>query len=36
LAHADLSKRILALFKRLSAEEKKKVLGDLIAIAKRP
>ena len=34
LAHADLSKKILALFERLSNEEKKKVLGDLIAIAK--
>ena len=28
LAHADLSKKILALFKRLSEEEKKNVLGD--------
>ena len=36
MAHTDLSKKILALFKRLSEEEKKKVLGDLIAIAKKP
>ena len=34
LAHADLSKKILALFKSLSEEEKKKVLEDLIAIAR--
>ena len=36
LAHADGSKKILALFKSLSEEEKKKVLGDLIAIARKP
>lgn len=36
LAHTDLSQKILALFKSLSEEEKKKVLGDLIAIAKKP
>ena len=33
LAHADLSKKILELFKSLSEEEKKKVLEDLIAMA---
>ena len=36
LAHTDLPKKILALFKRLSEEEKKKVLGDLKAIARKP
>ena len=36
LAHADLPKKILALFKNLSEEEKKKVLGDLIALANKP
>ena len=35
LAHPDLSKKILALFKKLSEEEKKKVLDDLIAIAEK-
>lgn len=34
MAHADPSEKILALFKRLSEEKKKKVLVDLIAIAK--
>ena len=36
LAHTDLSKKILALFKSLSEEEKKKVLRDLMAIARKP
>lgn len=36
LAHGDRSKKILELFKNLSEEEKKKVLGDLIAIARKP
>jgi len=35
LAHPDLSKKILGLFKSLSAEDKKKVLNDLIAIASK-
>lgn len=36
LAHTDLPKKILALFQSLSEEEKKKVVGDLIAIARKP
>ena len=36
LAHADPSKKIVASFRKLSEEEKKKVLDDLIAIAKKP
>ena len=36
LAHPDLSKKILALFKNLSEEQKKKVLGHLKAIARKP
>lgn len=36
LAHVDLSEKILALFKSLSEEEKKKVLRDLMAIARKP
>lgn len=36
MAHADLPKKILALFRKLSEEEKKKVLDDLTAIAKKP
>lgn len=36
LAHAELAEKILALFKSLSEEEKKKVLEDLIAIARKP
>ena len=36
LAHIDLANKILTLFKSLSEEEKKKVLGDLIAIATKP
>jgi hypothetical protein len=36
LAHTDLSSKILALFKTLSEEEKKKVLENLIAAAAKP
>ena len=36
LAHTDLPKKIIALFKTLPEEERKKVLGDLTAIVRTP
>ena len=35
LAHPDLTEKIIALFKSLSEEQKKKVLVELIAISRK-